>query len=62
MSYTGPNEISKYVIEMEWNLISMVLVSNLEYEPVTRGSPYNFIDLNSPVTGHLGKMTISPNW
>ena len=33
----------------------MVQVSDSENEPVTCGSPYNFIVLNSPVTGHLGK-------
>ena len=40
----------------------MVQISEPEDEPVTRGMPYNFIVLNSPVTGHLGKMIISPNW
>ena len=33
-----------------------------EYEPVTRVRPYNFALMNSPVTGHLGKMIINPNW
>ena len=41
---------------------SVVLVSDSDDEPVTRGSPYNFAVLNSPITGHLGKMTISFNW
>ena len=29
-------------------------------EPVTHGILYNFIVLNSPVTGHLGKRTKVP--
>ena len=29
---------------------------------MTHGSPYNFVVLNSPVIGHLGKMIISRNW
>ena len=38
----------------------MVLNLDLEYEPVTCGSPYNFTVMNSPVTGHLGKRIINP--
>ena len=38
----------------------LVQISDLEDEPVTRGMLYNFAVLNSPVTGHLGKMIINP--
>ena len=27
---------------------------------MTHGRPYNFVALNSPVTGHLGKRIINP--
>ena len=37
-------------------------ISDSEDEPMTRGSPYNFAVLNSPVTGHLGKRIINPKW
>ena len=47
---------------MEWTVLSMVQISDPEDETVTRGIPYNFTVLNSPVIGHLGKMIISPNW
>ena len=40
----------------------VVLVSDSEDEPMTRGIPYNFAVLNSPVTGHLGKRIINPKW
>ena len=40
----------------------MVWISEPEDEPMTRGITYNFIVLNSTVTGHLGKMIINPNW
>ena len=40
----------------------MILISELEYETVTRGRLYNFAVLNSPVTGHLGKRIINTNW
>ena len=33
-----------------------------EDEPATRGMSYNFVVLNSPVTGHLGERIINPNW
>ena len=33
-----------------------------EDETMTRGNPYNFVVLNSLVTGHLGKMIINPKW
>ena len=62
MGYQGPNEISEDLLEMAWNLISLVEFSDPEYETVTRGSPYNFVVLNNPVTGHLGKIIISPTW
>ena len=47
---------------MAQTLLSVVLILDSEDEPVTRGMPYNFAVLNSPVTGHLGKMLINPNW
>ena len=47
---------------MEWNLISVFLISDSEDEPVTRGMPYNFVVLNGPVTGHLGKRIINKKW
>ena len=40
----------------------MVLSLELEDETVTRGRPYNFVDLNIPVTGHVEKKNINPNW
>ena len=61
MGYKGPNEISKAVTEREWNFVSMVQVSNPEDEIVTCVHPYNFALLNSPETGHLRKLIISPN-
>ena len=33
-----------------------------EDEIVTHVSPYNVSVLNILITGHLGKMIISPNW
>ena len=60
--YKAPNEIYQDVLDMEWTLISVVKFLDPKGEIVTRGSPYNFYVLNSPVTGHLGKMIISPNW
>ena len=60
--YKGPNEIYKDVPKREWNLISLVSVSDPEEETVTHVSPYNFDVLNSPETGQLGKTIISPNW
>ena len=62
MGYKGPNEILEDVPEWEWNVIFLVEYLDPEYETVTRGIPYNFTVLNSPVTGHLGKMIISTNW
>ena len=55
LGYIGPNEISEDVPEMARSLISMVHVSDFKDEPVTCGSPYNFVVLNNPVIGHLGK-------
>ena len=49
MGYRGPNGIPKDVPEREWNLISVVRISDSEDEPVTRGMPYNFSILNSLV-------------
>ena len=60
--YKGPNEISQDVLEMEWNLLSVIKFSDPEDETVTCGIPYNFAMLNSPETTHLGKTLISPNW
>ena len=60
--YEGPNEIYQDVPERARSLISVVKVSNLEDETVTRGNPYNFAMMNSSETGHPGKMIISPNW
>ena len=40
----------------------MVQISELEDETLTRGRPYNFNVMNSPITGHLGKRTIIPNY
>ena len=62
MGYKGPNEISEDVPERAQNLVLLVQILDSEYEPMTHGMPYNFIVLNSPVTGHLGKMIINPNW
>ena len=62
MGYRGPNGIMEDVIEIEWTLFSVVLILEPENEPVTRGIPYNFTVLNSPVTSHLGKTIINPKW
>ena len=62
LGYKGPNEIPEDVSESEWPLHSVVCVSDPEYEAVTCVSPYNFVVLNRPVTSHLGKMLITPNW
>ena len=60
MGYKGPNGITEDFPEREQTLISVVQRSDSEDEPVTRGMPYNFVVLNSPVTGHLGKRIINP--
>ena len=62
MGYRGPNGIPEDVPEKARTVLSVVQISEPEDEPVTRGIPYNFVVLNSPVTGHLGKMIINPNW
>ena len=62
MGYRGPNEIPEDVPERARTVLSVVQISEPEYEPVTCGMPYNFTVLNRPVTGHLGKMIIDPNW
>ena len=62
LGYRGPNRILEDVPEISWNFLSVVWISEPEDEPVTRGMTYNFIVLNSPVTGHLGKMIINTNW
>ena len=60
LSYTCSNAILKYFQERVQILISMVQVLDPKYEPVTCGSPYNFVVWNHLVTGHLGKMPIIP--
>ena len=63
MGYRGPNGILEDVLERAWTLIYLVQILEPEDEPVTRGMSYNYFTvLNSPVTGHLGKMIINPNW
>ena len=62
LGYKGPNGIPKDVPEISRTVISMVRNSKPEDEPVTCGMPYNFTVLNSPVTCHLGKRIINPNW
>ena len=62
MGYRGPNGIPEDVIEKAWTLILVFQISYSEDELVTRGMPYNFVVLNSPVTGHLGKRIINPKW
>ena len=62
MGYTGPNGIPEDFPERVQTFILLVRISDSEDEPVTHGSPYNFVVLDSPITGHLGKMTISLNW
>ena len=62
LGYGGPNEIPQDFPDREQTLILVVKVLDLEGETVTRGSSYNLTILNSAVTGHLGKMIISPNW
>ena len=58
----GPNGIPRDVLEISCTALSLVQISEPEDEPVTCGIPYNFTVLNSPVTGHLGKMAISLNY
>ena len=60
LGYRGPNIIPKYVPEREYTIISLFQISDSKDTPVTRGIPYNFPVLNSPVTGHLGKRIINP--
>ena len=60
MSCTGPNEILEDDPKRAQTILSMVQVLDSEDEPVTCGSPYNFVVLNSPITGHLGKRIINP--
>ena len=62
LGYKGPNGISQDVLDRAQTAISVVKVSKLDDEIVTRGSPYTFIMLNSPETCHLGKTLIIPNW
>ena len=62
MGYKGPNAIFEDFIEMEWTAFYVIQVLYPEDETVTHGSPYNLYVLNSPETGHLGKMIISTNW
>ena len=62
MGDRGPNGIPKDVTEIKLTIISMIQILYSEDEPVTRDMPYNFTILNCPVTGHLGKMIINPNW
>ena len=62
MGYRGTNGIPEDFIEIAWPVLSLFQISEPEDEPVTRGMPYTFTILNSPVTGHLGKMIINPNW
>ena len=47
---------------MEWTVCFVVEVSDPKDETMTHGSPYNFDVMNSPITGHLGNMIVSPNW
>ena len=47
---------------MAWIVLSVVQISYPEDETMTCGSSYNFDVLNSPVTGHFGKMIININW
>ena len=62
MGYRVPNGIPEDVPKISRTLIFVVRISEPEDEPVTRGMPYNFIVLNSPVTGHLGKRIINTKW
>ena len=59
MGYKGPNEILEDVPERVRTILFVVQISEPEDETVTRGSLYNFVVLNSPVTGYLGKMIMS---
>ena len=61
MGYIYPNGIPEDALEKSHNLISVVQISEPEDEIVTRGRPYDFAVLNSPVTGHLGKRIINEN-
>ena len=61
LGYLCPNGIPEDVLEKARTILSVVRISDSEDEPVTCGMPYNFVILNSPVTGHLGKRIINPN-
>ena len=62
LGYRGPNGIPEDVPERARTVLLVVWTADLEYETVTRGNPYNFAIRNSPVTRHLGKTIINPNW
>ena len=62
LGYIGPNGIPEYAPERAQTLISVVQILDSEDEPMTRVMPYNFVVMNSPITGHLGKRIINPNW
>ena len=59
LGYRAPNGIPEDVQKRARTLILVVQISDSEDEPVTRGMPYNFVVLNSPVTCHLGKRIIN---
>ena len=60
--YKYPNEISQDVPDRARTVLFVVKFSNFDDETGTRGSPYNFNVLNSPVIGHRGKKIINSNW
>ena len=62
MGYRGPDGIPEDVPEISRTVLSMVQIFEPKDEPVTCGMPYNFPVMNNPVTGHLGKMIINPQW
>ena len=62
LGYRGPNGTPKDIPERAQNVILVVRILDSEDELVTHGMTYNFTVLNNPVTGHLGKMIINPNW
>ena len=62
MGYKGPNGIPEDIPEIPQHLISFIQILEPGDELVTRGMPYNCTVLNSPVTGHLGKIIINSNW
>ena len=60
--YEDLNEFFKDFLDMGWNLIYVVKVSDPDDETRIGGSPYKFDMRNNPKISHLGKTLIITNW